>query len=126
MKKTKKLPMIVLMLGSLVALMALDVRAQGTSSTAKKETAATNFLQRGWYADQGVELPRPYGIGVNAIFMERDITVTDVSVKVGNLPLQSMRENYQTCVRALSNRDNIEFGETVVRRKEYGELNQSL
>jgi len=47
MKKTKKLPMIVLMLGSLVALIALDVRAQDTSSTAKKETAATNFLQRG-------------------------------------------------------------------------------
>jgi hypothetical protein len=94
MVKSKTLAMVVLMLGSLIALLAVDVRAQDTPSTAEKETAATNFLQRGWYADRGVELPRPFGIGVNAIFMERDISVTDVSVKVGNLPSQSISDRF--------------------------------
>jgi len=65
--------MIALILGSLIALMALDVWAQDLSSPAEKDTAATHFLQRGWYAERGVELPRPFGIGVNAIFMKRDL-----------------------------------------------------
>jgi hypothetical protein len=98
MVKSKKSQVVVLMLGSLIALMPLDIWAQDTPSTAKKETAATNFLQRGWYADRGVELPRPFGIGVNVIFMERDITVTDVSVKVGNLPTQSISDRFDFAV----------------------------
>lgn len=69
-------------------------KAEDKPSTAKKETAAKNFLQRGWYTDQGVELPRPFGIGVNAIFMERDITVTDVSLKIGNLPPKSISDRF--------------------------------
>ena len=63
------------LIGSLTGLWDGAIRAQEPPSTAEKETAATNFLQRGWYAERGVELPRPFGIGVNAIFMERDISV---------------------------------------------------
>ena len=60
-----------------------------------------------------------------------DETVLDCKVSISeryqaNTTFQSVRENCQTCVEALSNWDNIEFGETVIRRKEYGELNQSL
>jgi hypothetical protein len=94
MVKSKTLAMVVLMLGSLIALLAVDVRAQDTPSTAEKETAATNFLQRGWYAERGVELPRPFGIGVNVIFMERDISVTDVTVQVANRPPQSISDRF--------------------------------
>lgn len=104
MVKSKKLAMVVLVLGSLITLMAVDARAQDTPSTAEKETATTNFLQRGWYAERGVELPRPFGIGLNAIFMERDITVTDVSVKVGNLPSQSISDRFDF---AVSNRTTL-------------------
>jgi len=62
----------------------------------------------------------------NHIFMQRWGKVSISERYQANATFQSMRENYQTCVEALSNWDNIEFGETVVRRKEYGELNQSL
>lgn len=82
------------LIGSLIAVSAADIRAQETPSTANEESAATNFLQRGWYADRGVELPRPFGIGVNVIFMERDISVTDVKVQVANRPPQSISDRF--------------------------------
>jgi hypothetical protein len=71
--------------------------ARGTFQS-QKETAATNFLQRGWYAERGVELPRPFGIGLNAVFMERDISVTDVTLKVGNFPEQSISDRFDFAV----------------------------
>ena len=96
--KSQKHLMIILILVSLIALKGADVQAQETASAANKESAATNFLQREWYAERGVELPRPFGVGVNAIFMERDITVTDVSVTVGNLPSQSISDRFDFAV----------------------------
>ena len=44
------------MLGSLTALMAVDVQVQDTPPTAKNETAATNFHQGGWYVDRDVRV----------------------------------------------------------------------
>lgn len=48
--------------------------------------------QRGWYAQRGIELPRRFGIGVNLVYMERDIEVTDVVVTVGNRPPESLSD----------------------------------
>jgi len=104
MLNSKKSPIYILILGSLIALMAVNGRAEVSPSTAEKETSATNFLQRGWYAERGVELPRPFGVGLNIIFMERDISVTDVSVKVGNLPSQSISDRFDF---AVSNRTTL-------------------
>ena len=55
---------------------------------------ATNLSpwQWGWYAERGIELPRRFGIGVNLIYMERDIEVTDVVVTVGNRPPESISD----------------------------------
>ena len=96
--KSHKLPVVVLMLGGLISLMAVEVRAQETPATAKKDTTSTNFLHRGWYADRGVELPRPFGIGLNFIFMERDISVTDVNVQLANRPAQSISDRFDFAV----------------------------
>jgi len=104
MLKSKKRLMVVLILGSLIALMAVEGRAKDTPSATEKETATTNFLQRGWYADRGVELPLPFGIGLNAIFMERDISVTDVKVQVANRPPQSISDRFDF---AVSNRTTL-------------------
>ena len=90
----RKMLLMIVLIGSLIGLQAAGVRAQDVSSPAEKEIAATSFLQRGWYAERGVELPRPFGIGVNAIFMERDISVTDVTVQVGSLPPQSISDRF--------------------------------
>mgnify|MGYP001829125192 CR=1 FL=1 len=49
-------------------------------------------LQRGWYEERGIELPRRFGVTLNFISMERDIEVTDVTVKVGNRPPESIAD----------------------------------
>lgn len=61
-------------------------------SLAEPEPVGKSFLNREWYEAQGIELPRRFGVGVNAIYMRRDIAVTDVLVQVGNLPTQSVRD----------------------------------
>ena len=94
----------IFLIGGLICLWEGAARAQATPSTAEKENTATSFLNRGWYAERGVELPRPFGIGVNVIAMERDISVTDVSVKVGNLPSQSISDRFDF---AVSNRTTL-------------------
>jgi hypothetical protein len=91
-------PFMIILIGSLICMWGGAARAQEAPSKAKKETAATNFLQRGWYAERGVELPRPFGIGLNAVFMERDISVTDVTVKVGTFPEQSISDRFDFAV----------------------------
>jgi len=89
-----KLLVIIVMLGNLIAEMPANVSAQEASSSFTEEIAATNFLQRDWYTDQGVDLPRQLGTGVNAIIMERDISVTDVKVQVANLPPESISDRF--------------------------------
>lgn len=39
-----------------------------------------NIFRRSWYEEQGVELPLRYGVGINLIYMDRAIEITDVSV----------------------------------------------
>jgi hypothetical protein len=56
------------------------------------ELKAASVWQRGWYEDRGIELPLPFGIGANFIYMERDIEVTDVVVTVGNRPPESLAD----------------------------------
>ena len=51
---------------------------------------------------------------------------TMLSLYQRNASFQSMCEDYQTCVKALTRWNEMKSGEAVVRRKEYGELIQSL
>lgn len=67
-------------------------QAQETPADGESEAPAFAPWKRGWYEDQGIELPRPFGIGLNLIFMERDIEVTDVIVTVGNRPPESLSD----------------------------------
>lgn len=55
-------------------------------------TSPTDFLKRDWYAAQGVELPRIFGVGFNSISMERDIEVVGVEVSFLDLPPQDVSE----------------------------------
>jgi len=66
--------------------------AQEAPADGQSEAPAFAPWKRGWYEDQGIELPRPFGIGVNLIYMERDIEVTDVTVKVGSRPPESIAD----------------------------------
>jgi hypothetical protein len=43
-----------------------------------------------------------------------------------NASFQSLCEDYQVCVEALTHWNNMDYDESVARRKEYGELIQSL
>lgn len=52
----------------------------------------SNPLQRRWYEERGIELPRPFGVGVSVIGMERDIAVTDVTVTTAGLPPTSVSD----------------------------------
>jgi len=45
-----------------------------------------------WFVEQGVELPRPLGIGIAAIFMDRDVEVDDVRVSFGDRPPESIAD----------------------------------
>lgn len=56
------------------------------------ETSFSDFFKRDWYADNGVELPRQFGVGFNLVNMERDIEVVDVNVSFLNQPPQSVSD----------------------------------
>jgi len=49
-------------------------------------------LMRDWFEEKGIDLPMPYGVSANFIFMERDIEVTDVRVQFGNRPPESISD----------------------------------
>jgi hypothetical protein len=69
--------------------------AQGETGAAGGSESNSSPWQRGWYAERDIQLPPPFGVGVNLIFMERDIEVTDVVVTVGNLPPESLADRAQ-------------------------------
>ena len=45
-----------------------------------------------WFVEQGIELPRPFGVGVAAIYMDRDVDVDDVRVSFGGRPPESISD----------------------------------
>ena len=82
----------VLALVAVVAMGGLPCRAQDGAAGGGSDAPRFSPWQRGWYEDRGIELPLPFGIGVNLIFMERDIEVTDVVVTAGNRPPESIAD----------------------------------
>ena len=52
-----------------------------------------------WFVEQGIELPRPYGVGATAIYMDRDVEVEDVRVSFGNRPPESIGDRADFIVR---------------------------
>jgi hypothetical protein len=82
----------VLVLVAVVAMGVLPCRAQDGAADGGGDAPRFSPWQRGWYEEQGIELPRPFGVGVNLIFMERDIEVTDVIVTVGNRPPEDLSD----------------------------------
>lgn len=76
--------------GALVA--GVPCHAQEGPANGGYDAKAPSPWQRGWYAQRGIELPRPFGVGLNLIVMERDIEVTDVVVTVGNRPPESISD----------------------------------
>jgi hypothetical protein len=86
MRKAVALPWLVL------AILSADMpcHAEGGPLPEESRTKTASVWQRGWYEDRGIELPLPFGIGMNFIYMERDIEVTDVTVTVGDRPPESI------------------------------------
>jgi len=79
----------------------LPCHGQEGPASGAAEAATGSPLHRGWYEARGIELPRRFGIAMNFISMERDIEVTDVTVKVGNRPPESIsdRANFDVANR---------------------------
>ena len=90
-------------LASTAATVVLLLAAQGAAQEKPQPDGEAqkgfNPLRRGSYAEQGIELPRPFGIGINFIFMERDIAVTDVTVAVAGRPPESISDRAAFDVR---------------------------
>lgn len=66
--------------------------AQTTANPAAEAERRRLPLFRDWFEDQGVDLPLPYGAGIMAVFMERDIEVRDVTVQFLNRPPESVAD----------------------------------
>lgn len=78
---------------AVVAVMGgVPCRAQDAAVNGGGDAAGFSPWQRGWYEDQGIELPRRFGVALNFISMERDIEVTDVTIKVGSRPPESIAD----------------------------------
>jgi hypothetical protein len=80
----------VFVLVAVVAMGGLPCRAQDGAADGGSDAPRFSPWQRGWYEHRGIELPLPFGIGMNFIYMERDIEVTDVTVTVGDRPPESI------------------------------------
>ena len=67
---------------------------QPTDEQTEKSTDSDRKLplMRDWFVDKGIDLPLPYGVSTNLIFMERDIEITDVRVQFGNRPPESISD----------------------------------
>jgi hypothetical protein len=91
----------VLWLAAAIFWVGTPCHAQSGVPAGESEPKAASPWQRGWYEARGIELPRRFGIAVNFISMERDIEVTDVTVKVGSRPPESIsdRANFDVANR---------------------------
>jgi len=81
---------LLIVLATLVA--STPCHAQDDSTNTQGAETGFSIWQRGWYEERGVELPRRFGVALNLISMERDIEVTDVTVKVGARPPESISD----------------------------------
>jgi len=45
-----------------------------------------------WFTERGIDLPLPYGVGAAAIYMDRDIEITDVRVQFGDRDPESISD----------------------------------
>ncbi len=82
----------VLWLAAAILWGGMPCHAQSGSPAGETEPKAASPWQWGWYEARGIELPRRFGIAANFIYMERDIEVTDVTVKVGDRPPESISD----------------------------------
>lgn len=76
---------------------------QSTDTTTVKQTV--NNKERilpfwsDWAKDQGIDLPLPFGISANYIFMNRDVDITDVTVEFLNREPESINDFSSFAVR---------------------------
>jgi len=77
--------------------------AQITDSTNIKSTQTDNNrilpFWSDWAKQQGIDLPLPFGIAANYIFMSRDVDVTDVTVQFLNRAPESINDFTSFAVR---------------------------
>jgi hypothetical protein len=69
-----------------------DPATTEASSVAPAEAEPASFWQREWYEQRGIQLPRQFGVALNLVYMERDIEVTDVTVKLASRPPESIAD----------------------------------
>ena len=80
-------------------LSSTTLNAEESEPVSDPEESRWAFLKRSWYKDQGIELPRQFGLNFNYIYMNRDIEVTDVTIKLPNRPPESISDRADFAVR---------------------------
>ncbi len=83
---------VILFLASTLVCGGVPCQAAGDGSAGASDEGGASVWQRQWYEERGIELPRRFGVGVNLIHMERDIEITDVTVKLGDRPPESIAD----------------------------------
>lgn len=69
-----------------------DAQSDADAASTEEGNARRLPLFKGWFEEQGIDLPLPYGAGLMTIFMERDIEITDVTVQFLNRPPESVAD----------------------------------
>jgi hypothetical protein len=88
----------ILWMAALISVSVLPASAQEAVPSSDEKSDKWGWLHRDWYAERGIELPRPFGAGLNVVYMDRDIEVTDVSVTFGGRPPESVSDRAEFAV----------------------------
>jgi hypothetical protein len=85
-------PLSVLAITACLLLAASPLSAQG--SVDSTDTGLVGWLPfaADWAREQGINVPLPFGAGINLVYMSRDIEVTDVNVQFLDQPPESISD----------------------------------
>ena len=72
----------ILLLASLFASAAVSQETRAEDDAPPNDRLLPFFDN--WFVEKGIELPRPLGVGIAAIYMDREVEVTDVRVSFGD------------------------------------------
>ena len=76
----------------LVLVASLTLTAAAAADQTEEKNRLLPFFDD-WFVEQGIDLPRPLGVGIAAIYMNRSVEVDDVRVSFGDRPPQSISDS---------------------------------
>lgn len=86
----------------ILSLIELSIaQTKDTTNIKSKETEKNRILPfwSEWAKDKGIDLPLPFGVSANYIFMSRDVDITDVTVEILDREPESINDFSSFAVR---------------------------